>query len=321
MSFNVLILSAVSFFCLIIAAVIGIFYDKNAQDKDLQLRLAALRSHSDPKIKTVIFSEIINNQSKKNKNRFLNLLSDFIHYNPDQQQSGIASWNVVFLSVGLVSFIACYFISKVMGGLSYLFSPFLFFFIVRVLSGFLAARQKKLLFIQFPDSLNLMVRGLKVGVPLSQSIENVANTAVEPTKSQFMRISKKLDIGVSLSEALFEVSEKNPVPEYKFFAVALSLQSQTGGNISETLENLADTMRKRVAAQAKGKALIAEAKMSMYILSSLPFLMFFLFMIMNYSYISVFFTTISGHKLLLGACLLWGLGVFCMQALINKALS
>lgn len=65
MSFNVLILSAVSFFCLIIAAVIGIFYDKNAQDKDLQLRLAALCSHSDPKIKTVIFSEIINNQSKK----------------------------------------------------------------------------------------------------------------------------------------------------------------------------------------------------------------------------------------------------------------
>ena len=112
---------------------------------------------------------------------------------------------------------------------------------------------------QFPDALATIVRAVQVGIPVADSIRIVAHDSAEPTASEFGRIYDHVSIGKPLDEALQELSSRSQVPEYRFFATALSLQSQTGGSLTDTLENLADVIRKRVALKARGYALAAEA--------------------------------------------------------------
>ncbi len=118
------------------------------------------------------------------------------------------------------------------------------------------------LFQQFPDALAMIVRAVRVGLPIVEAIRVVARENAEPTAREFAGLVAQTTIGVPLDDALREMAERNRLPEYRFFATALSLQSQTGGGLTETLENLADTIRKRVAAKLRGHALAAEARMS-----------------------------------------------------------
>jgi tight adherence protein B len=117
------------------------------------------------------------------------------------------------------------------------------------------------------------------------------------------------------------MAERNNLPEYRFFATALSLQSQTGGGLTETLENLADTIRKRVAAKLRGRALAAEARMSCYILGALPLVTGALLTGINPNYMLVMFTDPSGRNLLLLAAVLLTAGGFAMRTMIRMSLS
>ena len=182
-------------------------------------------------------------------------------------------------------------------------------------------RQTQTLYKQFPDALATIVRSVRVGVPVSESIRVVSKEALEPTATEFGRMSDQITIGVPLDEALRELASRNQLPEYRFFATALSLQSQTGGGLSETLENLADTIRKRVQAKAKGHALASEAKTSTYILAALPIVMGLLICLVNSAYISVLFTDESGRKLLFLAMGMLGMGFYAMRTIIRKSLS
>jgi len=117
------------------------------------------------------------------------------------------------------------------------------------------------------------------------------------------------------------MAEHNKVPEYRFFATALSLQSQTGGGISETLENLADVIRKRVAARARGKALASEARASAGALAILPVLAMAALWLMNPGYINVLFVNPTGHEILAAGALLLGFGIFAMRTIIQRSLT
>jgi tight adherence protein B len=117
------------------------------------------------------------------------------------------------------------------------------------------------------------------------------------------------------------MGERNKVPEYRFFATALSLQAQTGGGIAETLENLADVIRKRVAARARGKALAAEARASATALAVLPGLALGVLSVMNPDYIGILFTTDAGNQILAAAVLMLCFGIYVMSTLIRKSLS
>ena len=199
--------------------------------------------------------------------------------------------------------------------------PVLCVFISRKYFGLCHERRVTALFVQFPEALATVVRAVRVGIPVSEAIRAVANEGAEPTRSEFARLADDVAIGSPLDEALRAMAERNRVPEYRFFATALSLQSQTGGAISETLENLADVIRKRVAARARGKALAAEARTSALVLSVLPVVACAGLWLVNPDYIGVLFVTPTGHTILGAAAGLLGFGTWVMRVMIRRSLA
>ena len=173
---------------------------------------------------------------------------------------------------------------------------------------------------QFPDALAMIVRSVRVGIPVNEALRAVAERAPEPTAGEFSRLADEVAIGSPLDQALRTMAERNNLAEYRFFATALSLQSQTGGGISETLESLADVIRKRVAARARGKALAAEARASALALAVLPLLAMLALWLMNPSYLGVLFVTPLGNQILAAGALLLGSGVAAMKLIIQKSL-
>jgi tight adherence protein B len=182
-------------------------------------------------------------------------------------------------------------------------------------------RRKRQLYTQFPDALAMIVRGVRVGIPVTEAIRTVAREAMAPTNSEFQKMSDQLSIGVALPDALREMSERNDLPEYRFFATALALQSQTGGGLSETLENLADVIRKRVALRSRAYALASEARTSIYILAALPVFAGLALAALNPDYMSLLFTTDSGKKVFAAALCSLGVGIGVMQTIVKKTLS
>ena len=182
-------------------------------------------------------------------------------------------------------------------------------------------RRSEALFRQFPDALGMIVRAVRVGVPLGRSITLISEEAPDPTASEFRQLAEEVTIGLPLADALRAMGARNQLTEYRFFATALSLQSQTGGGLAETLETLGDTVRKRVAARLRGHALAAEARASCYVLGGLPFVVGVLLFISNPTYMSVLFTTSSGLKLLGAALASLTVGLVMMQQITNRSLA
>jgi tight adherence protein B len=182
-------------------------------------------------------------------------------------------------------------------------------------------RRRNALYAQFPDALAMIVRAVRVGIPLSEGIHTVAREAMPPTAPEFGLLHDRVSIGVTLEDALREMAERNKLPEYRFFATALALQSRTGGGLSEALEGLADVMRRRLALKARGHALAAEAKTSIMILASLPFVAGGALAVLNPHYIGRLFTDPGCQKVLIAAIGLLGSGLLVMRGMIRKALS
>ena len=207
------------------------------------------------------------------------------------------------------------------GDMIWLAAPVEWVILSRFFFSWCERRRRDQLFKQFPDALAMIVRAVRVGIPVIDSIRAVGRELEAPTGPEFARLSHELAIGNTLQDALRALAERNGLQEYRFFATALSLQSQTGGGLSETLDNLADVIRKRVAVRQKGQALAAEAKMSSLVLASLPPLAALGLWLMNGAYIMLLFTDPLGQKILGVAVLTLALGIFMMNMLIRKSLS
>ena len=199
--------------------------------------------------------------------------------------------------------------------------PVLWVMLSRMIFGRSHKRRAQILFQQFPDALAMIVRAARVGIPLAESIRAVSRENEAPTADEFARLSSQLAIGLPLEEALRAMSQRNGLPEYRFFATALSLQSQTGGNLGETLEGLADVIRKRVAARSRGYALAAEARMSANVLTALPVVLFFVLEFVNPTYASTLLNSHVGHMILGATLVLLIGGTLVMRMLIQKSLS
>jgi len=161
----------------------------------------------------------------------------------------------------------------------------------------IGGRQKKFLAL-FADAIELMVRGLKSGVPVSESIKVVGQEIADPVGVEFRAITDGLQMGQTYEEAMAAASKRINLPEFRFFVVSLNIQQETGGNLSETLENLAIILRKRKQMKLKVKALSSEARASAYIVGSLPFLMFIGLSAMNPDYMTILFNDRRGNMVL-----------------------
>ncbi|MBE7210176.1 MAG: type II secretion system F family protein [Gluconacetobacter diazotrophicus] len=214
-----------------------------------------------------------------------------------------------------------YAVELMLGTWGLLLLPVLWVLASRALLGWFARRHARLLFTQFPDALAMIVRAVRIGIPVSQAVRSVAAESPRPTADEFARLAASLSIGTPLDEAMAGMAERNGLPEYRFFAAALTLQNQTGGGLAATLENLADVIRKRVYARAKGYALAAEARMSATVLTVLPVITFLALLVLNFDYVSLLFTTANGHLVFGAALALLGMGQGSMRMLIRRSLS
>jgi tight adherence protein B len=181
----------------------------------------------------------------------------------------------------------------------------------------LIARRLNIFTGQFPEAIDLIVRGLKSGLPVPASMHTVAEEMQNPVAGEFRLVTDRLRVGQTLDDALRDVADRLPTPEFRFFVISLAVQRETGGNLAETLENLADILRKRRQMKLKIKAMSSEAKASAMILGSLPFLLFAVLFAINPGYVSTLFQDPRG-VLMIGAGLAFlGLGILVMAKMVR----
>jgi tight adherence protein B len=198
--------------------------------------------------------------------------------------------------------------------------PVIWLMLTKFVFGWFTNRRNAKLLEQFPDALNTIVRCVRVGIPMAEALRTVSRDAQEPTKDEFTILADKVSIGIPLDVALRELAMRIKLTEYQFFATALTLQARSGGGITQTLETLADVIRKRVGLKARGYALTAEARTSAMILSVLPFVAGGGIFVMQRQYIVLLFTTTSGEAVLGAAILLMATGMGIIQYMISNVL-
>jgi tight adherence protein B len=183
--------------------------------------------------------------------------------------------------------------------------------------SFLKKRRENKFLNSFPDSVDVIVRGIKAGLPLLDSIKIIANEAGEPTKSEFKAIIETQTIGIPLGEACAKLYERMPLPEANFFGIVISIQQKAGGNLSEALGNLSRVLRDRKKMKAKIQAMSMEAKASAMIIGSLPICVGVLVYLTSPDYIELLWTTELG-RVMIACCVAWmSVGVFVMKKMIN----
>jgi len=170
---------------------------------------------------------------------------------------------------------------------------------------------------QFPEAMDLMVRGLKSGLPVNECISNVAKEMSAPTGVEFQKITDAMRLGKQLEEALWETADRLDTPDFKFFVISLVVQRETGGNLAETLGNLSNILRSRQAMKLKVRALSSEAKASAWIVGLLPFIMLGAILAINYDYGIILFTHPKAIMAGIGGLLWMSLGIFIMSRMIK----
>jgi tight adherence protein B len=187
----------------------------------------------------------------------------------------------------------------------------------RWLLNYLTLRRQKVFLEEFSNALDVIVRGVKAGLPLSECLNIVARESPDPVGSEFRRVVEGARVGVTLEEGLTRMYERMPVPEVNFFVIVLSIQQKSGGNLSEALGNLSNVLRERKLMRGKIQAMSSEAKASAGIIGSLPPGVMGLIYVSTPSYIQVLFSEQVGNIILIAGAAWMALGVLVMKKMIN----
>ena len=183
--------------------------------------------------------------------------------------------------------------------------------------SFLKRRRENKFINELPNAVDVIVRGVKAGLPLSDCIRIIASETQEPVKSEFRQIADTQAIGVSLPEAATKLFERVPLAEANFFGIVVTVQQKAGGSLSDALGNLSRVLRERKKMKAKIKAMSMEAKASAAIIASLPIAVMFLVWLTSPNYIELLWTTPTGRFMLVCSAMWMGMGVLVMRRMIN----
>jgi tight adherence protein B len=236
----------------------------------------------------------------------------------DRTGKDITLAKYLMTSVGIVMFLAALLMIQGM--------PFLLAFFAGMFAGaaiphfvvsFLIKRRVNKFNSNFPDAIELMVRGLRSGLPITETLGIVAGEISGPVGLEFRSVADKMKIGRTMEAALQETSDRLGTAEFQFFVITLAIQRETGGNLAETLSNLADVLRKRGQMKLKIRAMSSESKASAYIVGSLPFIVFGMVYMVNQSYMSGFFTDQRLMVAGLGGLCWMSIGVFIMAKMVS----
>ncbi len=183
--------------------------------------------------------------------------------------------------------------------------------------GMMVSGRQKKFSNQLADGIDVIVRGVKSGLPLNQCLRIIAAESPEPLRSEFQSLCDAQAMGVPLDTSMQRMYDRMPMPEVNFFSIVLVIQQKTGGNLSESLGNLSSVLRSRKLMKEKVKALSAEAKASAMIIGALPIIVMSLVYFTRPAYIQTLFTDPMGHLVLLGAAVMMSMGIFIMHKMVN----
>jgi tight adherence protein B len=170
---------------------------------------------------------------------------------------------------------------------------------------------------KFPDAIELLVRGLRSGLPVTETLAVVAQEVPGPVGIEFKSVVERIKIGRTMEDSLQDTADRLNIPEFNFFCITLAIQRETGGNLAETLSNLADVLRKRAQMKLKIRAMSSESKASAYIVGSLPFIVFGMIWWINPSYVGGFFTDDRLIVAGLGGMVWMSIGAFIMAKMVS----
>ena len=247
-------------------------------------------------------------------------LAAIFGFNLERQALYPTRWYIVLAVTFLLGLAARYAAYELLGALSWAVLPTAWVLFSRMFFNRVESKRRSALLWQFPDALAMIVRSIRVGVPVIDAVRNVSLAAPSPTAGEFHRLVDQIAVGTLLDEAVTELATRTGLAEYRFFATALSLQTQTGGTLSETLENLADVIRKRAALKARGHAMTAEARTSSSILAMLPVVTGAMLYALNPNYMMMLFTDPTGKMFFSAAVISLILGMLSIRAIIKSVL-
>ncbi len=190
-------------------------------------------------------------------------------------------------------------------------------YVPHFVTGVLIKRRAGRFIASFAEAIELMVRGLRSGLPVLETVSTISREMPDPIGTEFRRVVDSVRFGQSLEEAFWAATKRIAAPEFKFLVITLAIQRETGGNLAETLSNLADIIRRRRQMRLKIKAMSSEARASAYILGSLPFVLFGIIYTINPGYALVLFTDPRGILALGVGLLLIATAMFTMYKMIR----
>ena len=183
--------------------------------------------------------------------------------------------------------------------------------------GFLAGRRRKKFTEHFSDAIDIIVRGIKSGLPVHDCLRIIARESPAPLGPEFQGLVENLAMGVSMDQGLEKMFVRMPTSELRFFTIVLAIQAKTGGNLAEALGNLSTVLRARKLMREKIKALSSEATASAFIIGCLPPAVVVLISVTTPAYMAVMYSDPRGHMMLLGGGIWMSLGIFVMRKMIN----
>jgi len=183
--------------------------------------------------------------------------------------------------------------------------------------SFLARRRQNKFLNDFPDAIDIMVRGLRSGLPVTDAMKVISTEIPEPVGPEFIEIVEGQKVGIPVDQGVERMYERIPLPEVNFLAIVISIQKQTGGNLSETLSNLSRVLRDRKKMKAKIKAISQEAKSSAAIIGALPFVIMGGMQLLNPGYLNPLWDTKIGNMLVAGSAVWMTTGILVMRKMIN----
>jgi tight adherence protein B len=218
--------------------------------------------------------------------------------------------------LAIVTFIAAWlmgapvFVAPVLAAAAGLAAP-------RWVLSYLRRRRENKFLEELPNAVDVIVRGVKAGLPIGDCIRIVANETQEPVKSEFRSIVEETSMGIPLPDAAVKLFQRMPLPEANFFGIVIAIQQKAGGSLAEALGNLSRVLRDRKKMKAKIQAMSMEAKASASIIGSLPIAVMLLVYLTSPAYIELLWTHPTGHLMLFGSGVWMSIGIMVMRKMIN----
>ena len=258
--------------------------------------------------------------AERSERPWLSMLLRYLRYYPDAEAAYKLPWWAVLAGAFLLGVVAASRLQVLIGlwpGLGA--GAVITVLAARMVFNFQFSKYRDAAFQQIPDALGLMVRTVRAGLPMAEALRSVSRESAFPTNEEFARVVGDIAIGRPLDQSLLRMSERLQLTEYAFLAVTLGLQQQTGGSLAETLDNLADTVRKRVGIAKRANALAAEARMQAGILAVLPFISALAMSAIQPFYIDTFTNHPTGRKMAVVGFVFLLLGLVTIRWLIKRA--